>query len=122
MSDKVIRKPRFQKSNMVGTVKDCQKLYEEVRQWTRCEENDTSLLKQIVYGMGWSVSDLAYHGWDGDNLKREQEDLYAVMSAVEYLQNVLEDVLGIEVTEYSDYLKNDECGRFKLIDTYKENN
>ena len=75
MSDKVIRKPRFQKSNMVGTVKDCQKLYEEVKQWTRCEENDTSPLKQIVYGMGWSVSDLAYHGWNGDKLKREQEDL-----------------------------------------------
>ena len=122
MSDKVIRKPRFQKSNMVGTVKDCQKLYEEVKQWTRCEEDDTSPLKQIVYGMGWFVSDLAYHGWDGDNLKREQEDLYAVMNAVKYLQNVLEDVLGIEATEYSDYLKNDECGRFKLIDTYKENN
>ena len=107
---------------MAGTIKDCQKLYEEVRQWTRCEENDTSLLKQIVYGMGWSVNDLAYYGWDGDNLKREQEDLYAVMSAVEYLQNVLEDVLGIDATEYSYYLKNDECGRFKLIDTYKENN
>ena len=38
------------------------------------------------------------------------------------LQNVLEDVLGIDATEYSYYLKNDECVRFKLIDTYKENN
>lgn len=121
MIDKIIRKPRFQKSNMRGTVKDCQKLYDEVKQWTRYEEGDMSPLKQIIYGMGWAVSDLAYYGWDGDNLKREQEDLHAVMSAVEYLQNVLEDVLGIESTEYSEYLKNDECGRFKLIDTYKEN-
>lgn len=120
MSDKIIRKPRFEKSNMRGTVKDCQKLYDEVKQWTRCENIDSSPLKNLVYGMGWAVSDLAYFGWQGEALNREQEALYAVMNAVEYLKDTLEDVLGIESQEYSDYLKNDECGRYKLIDTYKE--
>lgn len=105
---------------MRGTVKDCQKLYDEVKQWTRCENTDSSPLKNLVYGMGWAVSDLAYFGWQGEALNREQEALYAVMNAVEYLKDTLEDVLGIESQEYSDYLKNDECGRYKLIDTYKE--
>ena len=106
---------------MKGTIENCQKLYNEIKQWTHLEDNDISPLKGVIYGMDWATGDLAYHGWYGDNLKREDKDLYAVINAVKYLQNVLEDVLGIESYEYSDYLKNDDCGRFKLIDTYKEN-
>lgn len=120
MSEKIIRKPRFEKSNMSGTVKGCQKLYDEIKQWTRCEDSDTSPLKNIVYGMGYMQGDLAYHDWEGEALKRESNDLEAVIAACKYLENTLEDVLGIESTEYSNYLKNDECGRYRLIDTYKE--
>jgi hypothetical protein len=67
--------------------------------------------------MGWAQSDLAFHGWKGESLKRESTALEAVIDAAYYLQNVLEDVLGIESEEYADNLKNDECGRYRLIDT-----
>ena len=116
--EKKTRKPRFEKSCMSGTIKDCQRLYDEVKQWNKLDELDTSTLKGIVYGLGWSQGDLAYHGWGGDALKRESNAIEAVISACKYLQNVLEDVLGIPSEDYVDYLKNDEHGRYKLIDTY----
>lgn len=48
MSNKVIRKPRLEKSNMFGTIKDCQKLYDEVKQWNRYE-NDNRFKKRLIF-------------------------------------------------------------------------
>ena len=120
MRDKVVRKPRFEKSNMTRSIKDYEKIYNEIKQWTRYEDSDTSSLKNIVYNMMWDINDLVYHGWEGEALKREVDDLEAVINAVKYIENVLEDVLGITSEEYDVYLENDECGRYKLIDTYKK--
>jgi hypothetical protein len=117
--NKKIRKPRFEKSNMYGIVESCKKLYEEVKQWNRIDESDTSPLKGITYGMGYTESDLIFHGWEGESLRRERAAINAVVDAAYYLQNVLEDVLGIESEEYISDLRNDECGRYKLIDTKK---
>jgi hypothetical protein len=119
--DKKVRKPRFEKSNMCGTVESCKKLYEEVKQWNRIDKSDISPLKGITYGMGYTESDLVYHGWEGEGLRRECAAINAVVDAAYYLQNVLEDVLGIESEEYISDLRNDEYGRYKLIDTKKLN-
>lgn len=116
MNEKVIRKPRLEKSNMYGTIKDCQKLYNEVKQWNRYDNDDSSQNKGVVYGMGWAISDLAYHGYRGESLKREQEAMSAVINACEYLQQVLEDVLGIESECYESNLEEEGYGRYKLVD------
>lgn len=114
---KRLRKPRFERSNMAITVRNCKLLYDEVIQWRRWDESDTSMLATVIYGMAFSG---VYLDLKGNISEREQVAINAVTNAVEYLQNVLEDVLGIQSEDYVDNLKNDECGRFRLVDTVKE--
>lgn len=117
MSDKAIRKPRLEKSKITGVVYDSQKLYDEVKQWNRYEDTDNSSLKGVAYGMGWAMSDLVCHGYVGEDLKREQEDMKAVINACKHLQEVLEDVLGIEAECYKVNLDELGYSRHTLIDT-----
>lgn len=114
---KRLRKPRFERSNMATTVKNCKLLYDEIVQWRRWNESDTSALATVVYGMMFSGISMDLRG---NASEREQTAINAVINAVGYLQNVLEDVLGIQSEDYVDNLKNDECGRFRLVDTVKE--
>ena len=121
-NDKKIRKPKFEKSRMTGIIEACRKLYDEVRQWcgeTELTDDAGVRITQlgIVSNLGYMSDELAYHGWRGKNLKRESDNIEAVVAACEYLKNTLEDIHGIQSEEYKWYLNNDGYGRYQLINT-----
>lgn len=118
-NDKKIRRPIFEKSRMPGTIETCQKLYDEIKQWcdsgTECK--GVSQLGILSNNLEYLSGEFAYHGWEEVDLKRETDNINAVVAACECLKNTLEDILGIQSEEYKCYLNNDGYGRYQLIDT-----
>lgn len=52
---------------MSGMFECYEKLYNEIVQWGYdCPKDNDSKLKEIIYGMGYSIGDMAYHGWTGE--------------------------------------------------------
>ena len=61
----------YKKSNMSGMVSDYQKMYDAIKNW-----NESSFDKEskdhYLYGMGWAIDDMPYHGWTGDAAENER--------------------------------------------------
>ena len=88
----------YTKSNMRGMVSDYQKMYDAIKNW-----NESSFGKEskdhYLYGMGWSIGDMAYFGWTGDAAKNERHHYEEVRQAHKALKVALQNALGVEQTE-----------------------
>ena len=88
----------YKKSNMSGMISDYQKMYDAIKNW-----NESSLNKEskdhYIFGMGWAIDDMAYHGWTGDAAKNEKHHYDEVKKAHKALKVALQNALGIEQIE-----------------------
>lgn len=88
----------MEKSKMRGMISDYQKMYESVKNW-----NESGFHKEskdhYIYGMGWSIIDMAYHGWVGEAADNERYHYEEVRKAHKALKVALQNALGIEQTE-----------------------
>lgn len=109
--DKVVRKPVYSKSNMSGLVKDYQKVYDEIKNWNNFNNDLSSELAGIMYGMGYSLDDAPFFGWTGDKLNEERRTFNAIEKAYTDMLFALEDALGIESEVYANRV--DENGFYK---------
>ena len=69
----------YTKSRMSGMVSDYQKMYDAIKNWNE-ESPPTKRLEDgtfynepghYIYGMGWALGDMCFHGWVGDAAKNE---------------------------------------------------
>lgn len=108
------RQHRFPKSKMLGANNAYQKMYDILKPIDDPDSNGA------LYGLGWAMGDMPYHGWVGEAAKAENQTYNAVCNAYLYLMNCLEDALGIESYDYASDLKNSPDGQFLLINTKTE--
>lgn len=102
---------------MSGNMQYAKDMYNELVQWGRSENADNSKLRGCIYGMGYSVCDMPYFGWVGENLEKERDKMYAVINAYRALLSVLEDVIGVESEWYDDDLNEHNQCRYQILDT-----
>lgn len=82
------------KSNMSGMIKDYQKMYDAIKNWDESPlDNDSQ--DCYLYGMGWAIDDMAYHGWTGEPANNEKYHYKKVCECHKALKVALEDALGI---------------------------
>ena len=88
----------YTKSRMKGMVDCYQKMYDTIKNWNE-EAPAGPVTEHYIYNMGWSVGDMAYHGWSGDAAKNEIYHYEEVKRAHKALKVALQNALGIEQTE-----------------------
>ena len=49
-----------------------------------------------LYGLGWAIGDMYYHGWEGDAAKNEIENYNKVRTAYCYLMKSLAEAIDFE--------------------------
>ena len=76
-----------------------------------------------LYGLGWDMDDIYYHGWEGEAAKNEIENYNKVLTAYRYLMKTLAEAIDFEDMNnniwkyvFKDIDTND------LIELYKKNN
>lgn len=96
----------YTKSNMSGMVKNYQKMYDTIKNWNEASPPTKVIDEQIhneeghyLYGMGWAIGDMGYHGWSGDAAKNEIYHYEEVRKAHKALKVALQNALGIEQIE-----------------------
>lgn len=90
---------KYKKSNMSGMVSDYQKMYDAIKNWD--ESPPTEVVKDgyYIYGMGWAIDDMGYHGWLGEAAQNEIYHYEEVRKAHKALKVALQNALGIEQVE-----------------------
>lgn len=88
----------YTKSRMSGMVSDYQKMYDVIKNWDESSFNKESK-DHYIYGMGWVIGDMAYHGWTGDAAKNERHHYDEVKKTHKALKIALQNALGIEQIE-----------------------
>ncbi len=114
---KQIRKPIFEKANIVCLRDTAQKIYDEIIQWDRWEDGDTSEAKRSIFCLGHAMDDMAYHGWVGEPAKKESEKYDALRGAYRCLLATVEDLLGIKKDEWDSELNDKGEVRYQIVDT-----
>ena len=111
--EKSVRTPNTKKTRMSGMFECYENLYNEVIQWGYdCPKDSDSKLKEIIYGMGYTIGDMPYHGWTGEPANDERKTFKAVEDAYRQLLFALEDAIGKESLVYKSHL--DENGKYKF--------
>ena len=111
--EKLTRTPDTKPTRMSGLFENYEELYNEVVQWGYdCPENSDSKLKEIIYGMRYTIDDMMYHGWTGEPANNERKTFKAVEDAYRQLLFALEDAIGKESLVYKSHL--DENGKYKF--------
>lgn len=59
--------------------------------WGHC-----SPVKEVLWGMGWSLGDIGYHGWYGEAARNEHLSFHELEKAYWNLMSVLEQYLGMD--------------------------
>ena len=88
-------------------VTDYQKMYEVIKNWNEASPPTERLADGTfynepghhIYGMGWAISEMPYHGWIGDAAKNEIYHYEEVRKAHKALKVALQNALGIEQVE-----------------------
>lgn len=97
----------YTKSKMSGMVSDYKKMYDAIKNWdetsppTKRLEDGTFYNEpgHYIYGMGWVLGDMGFHGWTGDAAKNEVYHYEEVSKAHKALKVALQHALGIEQIE-----------------------
>ena len=97
----------YTKSRMSGMVSDYEKMYDAIKNWneasppTKRLEDGTFYNEpgHYIYGMGWTLEDMGFHGWAGDAAKNEVYHYEEVRKAHKALKVALQNALGIEQIE-----------------------
>lgn len=96
----------YTKSKMSGMVFDYQKMYDVIKNWNEASppskiENGKIINEEghYIYGMGWTLGDMPFHGWTGDAAKNEWHNFEEVRKAHKALKVALQNALGIEQIE-----------------------
>ena len=111
--EKSVRTPDTKPTRMSGMFECYENLYNEIVQWGYdCPENSDSKLKEIIYGMGYTMDDMMYHGWTGETANNERSTFKDVENAYLKLLFALEDAIGKESLVYKSHL--DENGKYKF--------
>lgn len=87
------------KSRMSGMVSDYQKMYDAIKNWNEAPPAGEVKDGYYIYGMGWAIDDMPYHGWTGKNANNERYHYNEVRKAHKELKVALQNALGIEQTE-----------------------
>ena len=90
---------KYKKSNMSGMVSDYQKMYDAIKNWNESPPAGAVKNGYYIYGMGWAIGDMAYHGWSGEAAKNESYHYEEVRKAHKALKVALQNALGIEQVE-----------------------
>lgn len=115
-----IRKPLLEKANIITLRDSAQKIYDEIIQWNRWENSDTSNVKHALFSCGMDIGDMAYHGWIGEPAQKEREKFNALYGAYQHLLATVEDLLGIKKEEFKSNLNDNGEIRYQIIDTKRE--
>lgn len=59
--------------------------------WGHC-----SPVKEVLWGMGWALGDIGYHGWYGEAARNEHLSFHELEKAYWNLMSVLEQYLGMD--------------------------
>ena len=87
---------KYTKSNMSGMISDYQKMYDAIKNWDESPSTIEVNGESYIYGMGWAIGDMGYHGWSGDAAKNEIHHYEEVKKAHKALKSALQNALGIE--------------------------
>lgn len=79
------------KSNMEGLSETYWEMYEEIRNWD--ERDDGVSSGHWLWDAGYTMSDMAFHGWVGDEGKNEHELYERILQAYNELKKALEAAL-----------------------------
>lgn len=122
------------KTRMTGPYNDYLEMFEQIMFWNAAQHkvekyNNEKYKPQDIkncgylYGLGWAISDMYYHGWQGEAAKNEQDIYDKVETAYCYLLKTLAEAIDFEDID-NDIWKSD----LKYIDTndllelHKKNN
>ena len=90
------------KSKMNGMVSDYQKMYDVIKNWNESfpviDGKSYNEEGHYIYGMGWAIDDMGFHGWSGEDAKNEVYHYEEVRKAHKALKVALQNALGIEQT------------------------
>ena len=89
----------YTKSKMKGIVQDYQQMYDAIKNWNESPPPGPVTGGYYIYGMGWSIDDMPYHGWIGADADNERYHYKEVRKAHKALKVALQNALGIEQTE-----------------------
>lgn len=117
---KIERKPLLEKANIVCLRNTAQIIYDEIIQWDRWEDNDTSKAKHSIFSVGHAMGDMAYHGWFGEPAQKESEKYDALRATYRCLLATVEDLLGIKKEEWDSELNENGEVRYQIVDTNSE--
>lgn len=87
-------------------ISDYQKMYDVIKNWNEASpqsriENGVIINEEghYIYGMGWVLGDMPFHGWTGNVAKNEWYHFEEVRKAHKLLKVALQNALGIEQVE-----------------------
>lgn len=106
METKGGKNTEYHKSRMSGAVADYQKMYNAIKNWNTASPPTRFVNGEIyneeghyIYGMGWIIDDMGFHGWSGKAAEVERYHYEEVRKAHKALKVALQNALGIKQTE-----------------------
>jgi hypothetical protein len=100
------------KSNMLGAYDIYRQMFKQIMWWDLSPKetgntyfkNDTHKVlgnedNHYLYALGWSMSDMGYHGWSGSAAENERNIYNKVETAYFYLLKSLAEAIGFEYTD-----------------------
>ena len=75
-----------------------------------------------LYGLGWAMGDIYYHGWEGEAAQNEMDNYHKVSTAYRYLMKALAEAIDFEDMDNNIWkyvFKNIDTN--DLIELYKKN-
>lgn len=84
-------------SRMSGMISDYQKMYDAIKNWDKSPSaSQVDEPGHYIYGMGWAIDDMGFHGWEGEAAANERRHFEEVKQAHKALKIALESALGID--------------------------
>lgn len=121
------------KTKMSGAFEDYLKMFKQVMYWGTSQmsshyyQHGTHKVLgnedgHYLYDLGWSISEMGYHGWSGDAAKNERDIYNKVETAYYYLLKSLAEAIDFEYTDedvWKYHLKDIDTD--DMLELYKKN-
>lgn len=78
-------KSEFEPTRVSGFLMDYKAMLEDLTSGDFCKYND---------GIGWAMSELGFHGWEHEDIKKERELYKAINQRVDALVEILKQAIG----------------------------
>ena len=122
------------KTRMLGAYETYLKMFKKIMFWDISQRDvekyenkayktpDNQDDNDYLYGLGWAMEDIGFHGWEGQAAKNEIENYDKVLTAYRYLMKALAEAIDFEdmdneIWEYD--FKNIDTN--DLLELYKKN-